>query len=808
MKRSRVWLWWLVPIALVLGVARLRFDVEILNLLPQKLSVAQGLKTYQDNFSDAHELILTVAAPTEDGTTTAARALARRLRAETNLVAAATWQPAWTEDPAQAAEWIAFLWLNQPPAEFAVLTNRLGAARRTDTLRETRAQLATSFSPGEIAQLGYDPYGLTRLPESVASAAPSVGAGEELFTSPDGTYRLVFVEAKPDIVSYRACRAWLSEVERIVAEAKRSGLVAANVAIQFTGRPAFVTEIAGGMERDMTGSASGTLLVIGVLFWLTHRRLRPLIWLLILLLAILAGTTALGGLFLGTINVVSMGFAAILCGLAEDFGIVLYQESRSHPELDARGLRRIAAPGIIWSAVTTAGAFLLLNLSSLPGLGQLGSLVAIGVLLAAAVMLFGFLPPLLRWRRAQDLVAAGRAGQERFLLFNFHRVLPASAVWIATAALLVVAAIVLWREPPRFDHTPNVLKPKKSAANAALEQIKARFGRPQELLWVLVPGRDESEVARRLDAANRWLSQATSDGMIAGFTLPTALWPRPVHQQANRRTLATVLGEREALMAAAQKEGFTTNALALTSEILDHWERAVAGTNVFWPTNRASQWMLEKVVARPTSGFLALGLVHPTTNGAAMRELLAGWPAELRQQGVILTGWPLLGSTVFETVIHELPVVLLPILVLVAVSLGVAFRRVKGVILSLAALAFGGLLLAAAMSLLGWEWNLLNLMALPLLLGMGVDFSIHLQLALRRCGGDVLAVRRSIGRALLLAAATTVAGFASLAFSTNAGMASLGKVCALGIVMAALTAIHLLPVWWKAWCDSPNRTKL
>ena len=108
------------------------------------------------------------------------------------------------------------------------------------------------------------------------------------------------------------------------------------------------------------------------------------------------------------------------------------------------------------------------------------------------------------------------------------------------------------------------------------------------------------------------------------------------------------------------------------------------------------------------------------------------------------------------------------------------------------------------MAVLHWDWNILNLMALPLLLGMGVDFSIHMQFTLRRYGGDLLTVRRSVGRALLQAGATTVAGFGSLGFSTNAGMASLGKVCALGITLALLVAVYPLPVWWKAWIKTPS----
>jgi predicted RND superfamily exporter protein len=130
--------------------------------------------------------------------------------------------------------------------------------------------------------------------------------------------------------------------------------------------------------------------------------------------------------------------------------------------------------------------------------------------------------------------------------------------------------------------------------------------------------------------------------------------------------------------------------------------------------------------------------------------------------------------------------------------LWLAFRNLKQVALSLVTLAFSGICLAAAMDLLGWDWNILNLMALPLLLGMGVDFGIHIQLALRRHHGDLLAVRRSVGRALLLAGSTTIAGFGSLAFSTNAGMASLGKVCALGIALTLVVAVYLLPVWWRS----------
>ena len=61
-------------------------------------------------------------------------------------------------------------------------------------------------------------------------------------------------------------------------------------------------------------------------------------------------------------------------------------------------------------------------------------------------------------------------------------------------------------------------------------------------------------------------------------------------------------------------------------------------------------------------------------------------------------------------------------------------------------------------------------MALPLILGTGVDYSIFMQLALRRHGGDLQLAHRSVGRALLLCGGTAIAGFGSLGLSSNAGM--------------------------------------
>jgi len=143
---------------------------------------------------------------------------------------------------------------------------------------------------------------------------------------------------------------------------------------------------------------------------------------------------------------------------------------------------------------------------------------------------------------------------------------------------------------------------------------------------------------------------------------------------------------------------------------------------------------------------------------------------------------------------------------LVLVSLWFAFRRPTEILLGAAVLLLSGLCLLATMAVAGWSWNLMNLMALPLMLGAGVDYTIFIQLALRRHGGDLGLVRRSVGRALMLCGATAMAGFGSLGFSSNPGMASLGRVCAVGIGANMIISVFLLPAWW-VWLSPKSRVQ-
>lgn len=753
MTRAR-WLLLICLVPIVAGLARLRFDTDVLNLLPDELPTVAGLKLYQRHFANNRELVITVTAMRAADTENAARSIAAALQASTNLVATAVWQPPWLDHPEQTAQFLAWLWLSQPTNQALALKARM--EHPVETLADTRERLATSLSPLDLARLSHDPFGLTAL------GMASLTQGQDWFATPEGTFRMLFVQPKVVPASFKEWKYWLDQT-RTIAEAAAHN----SARIGFTGTPVFTVETAAGMESDMKQSIISTLLLVGALFWWAHRRYWPLLWMLTMLVSSLLITMALGGLIFGSLNVVSFGFAAILLGLGVDYSLVLYQELLGHPSASAAEIRKEAAPGIWWSAGTTALAFALLNFAGLPGLGQLGTLVAVGIMVAATAMLYGFLP--LMTRRPPKAKSTGpqdhRPGRDRF-------------AWPATVVIAVVGLVVLIRAFPQIDRSAEPLGTVNSEAAKTAREIDAHMNRGAETLWLVIEGRDAGEVRSRLKALGEELSHFNVE-------LPTQIWPQPELQKQNLAVLRGLPPLLPDLRRAAEEAGFTDEAMVLTASMLDAW-RTNAGA--LWPQDEASKWLVNRISAETGHSELALGLLHLEPNSPLPK---------ITTPGVFIAGWSRLAEVLLQKVEHRLVVLTIVMITLLMICLRLALGKWMEVALSFAALAFGFVLTLLIMAAFHVKWNLLSLTAIPLLMGAAVDYTIHVQLALNRYDDDIRMMRRTIGRALLLLTAAAVAGFASLGLASNAGLASFEILCAIGMICIFLVSLYLLPVWHR-----------
>ncbi len=111
----------------------------------------------------------------------------------------------------------------------------------------------------------------------------------------------------------------------------------------------------------------------------------------------------------------------------------------------------------------------------------------------------------------------------------------------------------------------------------------------------------------------------------------------------------------------------------------------------------------------------------------------------------------------------------------------------------------GVLWMLGAMAALEIDMNFMNIFVSTMIIGIGVDYGIHMIHRYRELkGADSERLRSGLsetGKAIVLAALSTVVGFGSLARSHYPGLASMGMVALLGALSTSLVAISLLPAW-------------
>jgi hypothetical protein len=130
-------------------------------------------------------------------------------------------------------------------------------------------------------------------------------------------------------------------------------------------------------------------------------------------------------------------------------------------------------------------------------------------------------------------------------------------------------------------------------------------------------------------------------------------------------------------------------------------------------------------------------------------------------------------------------------LVSITVLLAVALRRANDVALTLAPLVLSALGTLATCVLIGLPLNFENIIALPLLFGIGVAFNIYFVMAWRAGRGQPL--QSSLARAVVMSGLTTGTAFGSLWLSHHPGTASMGELLALSLAWTLVSALLFLP---------------
>jgi len=811
----------LVILAGWFGVSRLDFDVDPLSLLPQELPGLQGTRLLREQKRDL--LLIAVQADDPVKVEATADALAEHLAAKPDLCAGVRSKSLLQSDPAVIAEVVAYLWFNAPPQEVAKLSASLDPASLQSVLQKAKDTAGTSFDLQDATLTGYDPLGLAK------GALQLLSHGEDMsslmsdeFTSADGTLRLLFVtppgKARAD---YRAANAWLTQIKSEVRETwlqQQEGLT--GVTIGFTGDPAFQAEIATGMEGDMRQSIGAVTFIVGFLFWLLHRSVKPLFWLLLAILCANLLTLGTAGVIYGSLNVMSMGFAAILTGLIEDFGVVGLHIAREHPGEGFASIRRRAQPGVAWSAISIAGVFAMLGLSQLPGVAQLGILSALGVLIGAAVMLFGFLPlgmgrtGVATARPSSSAPAGskhtqtpGGSAQEAadgIIAQDAEHTQPTTRVamklqglmgGIVIIALIAATALLLTKGLPRMDFGSAVLRPEKSEAFDVFERIEKRMmdvdAEPGRNVPLIFAAPDATALRRSMLATQKTLHHDDVEAQM----LPLALVPDAEAQQSNLSVLQSLAKQEETLRRAVDAAGFTEVAFSLTQKVLQQW-RDWSATNAalpMWPKPVVLENLGGIVSQHDEHGLMAIGTVR-LAKGRTV-ENAAVLPAVEQIPHAHAAGWAYLRTSLEPLLKREILRVCLPTAIIALILFFLVFHGWRERVFAFLVLAASGWILLGGMTLLDLQWNLMSVGAVPLCLGLGLDFTIHVMHALREPGITRERVA-ALGRSLAYCGLSTGLAFGALAAGSNRGLITLGMTAMIGVLTVLITAAFALPWLW------------
>jgi len=780
MRKSR-FLWVLLSVAtlayIAAGFSRISFNVDILRLLPTQLHQVQGLSLFLKNFALPDELIITVEADDPETAKIEADRLSSLLRSQTGLVKNAVSQPPWESSPASLSEFFTFLLLNQPPETIAEIRKKLSPQQTKITLDNTIEELNTSVSPEKITLLSYDPFGLS---SSLTTESLFSGSQQSEFSSADGKFRVVYVESAKPLGNYKQADAWLKRITALCQSSSHNH----SVKLAFTGEPAFVAEISTGMQWDMITSGVSTLLLISLIFWLCYGRISPLRWLLFLLQLIFLLALATAGLFLNELTVVGAGFASVMIGLSVDYGYFVYQQSLHH-QGGVRQLQWKCIQNIAWTSSTTAAAFFALNLSSLPGLSQLGNLVGIGVCIGALVMLGVFAPIAVRIRPSTNASTSSRLeplfSSTRFIFF----------CELATLGMIVLLLGTLFIKGfPGSDFSASTFRPRISASQSTLEHLYSRLHDDRGMLSLIVSGKNSAEVLSRLKEVQPKLEAATKKGQLKSFFSPLSLWPDVTRQRENMADLAPLESQLPRLKKTAEESGFTEGAFGLTASIFGQIRLWKGSSLPLWPENETSKWILRRLARHSEGNQLALGIVEPVPgHEEELVESITG-------DGIYLVSWGSLGDELKRTMPGEIFRVALALFAGIILILSFALRSFRAIALFVMTTLLVLACLAGAMSLFGMKLGFFNLAAVLLLLGTGTDYSILLLLGLKRNKGDIPQTRHNLSMVIFLCCTSAAAGFGSLAWANNMGLATLGKTCALGLLIDGMISLFLLPKVW------------
>jgi len=825
-----------------LTVTRFTLDSDVSKLFPEDLAWRVAEQTLDRAFPHRSYLVVAVLDGTDPARVdAAAEALAERLRDQPDLFRS-------VRRPDAGEFWDRHGVLYLPLPEVADVTERLiegqallGTIAADPSLRgvaEISRLMAQGLTRGEAAP--------ERLAAPLAALADAAEAATRNSVAPPDWRALMtgqsprpaelrrFILIQPTL-DYAQLAAGAAASEVIRAEARTLGLAAEGVRLRLTGHVPMADEEFATVADGAVITASLAFVLVGILLWMALRSWR-LIWPLLALTVVgIFWTAAFGILAVGSFNPLSIAFAVMFIGMGNDFGTQYAVQFRAEsarlgqvqPALIEAA--RVAGPGMTLATLAIGFSFFAFMPTDYRGVAELGLIAGMGMFIGWLLAMTMLPALMLLARPGREMREVGYPALRPVDQWLSRRARLAGGMALVLALFCLGATYWL-----RFDTNPINLRDPESESISTWRDLAQDPDTDPNTLEILAPNLAAAQaLAARLVALPEVARATTMADFIPGaqteklalledaaMLLGPALAPMPQPAPSDTENIAalraaalelagvtgagTVAGDARRLAVAYGRlaDGLPEGRAALAQATLPGLTDTLRRVNLLLSAGPVS---LETLPAEVQRDWL-------TADGRARIEL-APAPMEgdettqLRRfaravQAVAPDATGLAVSALESSAtIQEAFIISGVIAITVVVGLlWVALRSFRLSLLAVAPLALAGLMTMAHCALFGPDLNLANIIALPLLFGMGVAYDIYFVTAWQQGRRDLLA--SPLNRAVIYSAVTNAAAFGALMVSPHPGTASMGVVLSISLVYSLACVMLVLPALLKLFAPS------
>lgn len=643
--------------------------------------------------------------------------------------------------------------------------------------------------------------------------------------------RILFVNVVLDTDKPRPAQRILSELRE-----QGSATVAAfdnRVRVRLSGTIALEDDELVTVNENSQSTAVFALVSVCLILLFAFRSWRLLLISIATLLAGLVAVAAFAGAAVGKLNIISIAFAILYIGLGVDFVIHYLLRLR---EILAKGVELTDAlietsgqvgGALTICAITTAAGFFAFMPTAFVGVSQLGLISGTGMFISLIVTLT-LLPALIRVAFPKNLDVSQDALSWKF---------GAGLSWVLKAPKLIIIAVLITTAVSiayfgqlRFEKDPMLLRDPATESVQTFKELSADPNTALRSISILADGgSDVADLSDRLTAlpsVERVYSLASFDtsdsaehlilldeiNLLLGADFANFPELEPVKLDVTsssaqtlmqelvksgssdrlRATLAQLLEQLEPLSEAQQQERLDRLQQALLVDLSGSMQMLQSLLNATaLPTAEFSEDFQRRWVS--AEGHQLVQVIPAKDIG--IPENAREFVAEVSTVSANATGVPVIFERSGNTVANAFKVAFATALGVISILLFVLLRSLASVLLVLIPLVLSVVLLMGAMVLIGLPFNFANVIALPLLLGVSVDTGIHLVHRAREQQSEGLhkVLQSSTTRAIVFSSVTTFASFGNLAISTHIGMASMGYLLAVGLLINVLIMLLVLP---------------